>query len=59
MFRNTCRVANLPPVYDYWNDINRGLMTHSLGPSIEEDLPWDTLAAFSITPNTPWDILRA
>ena len=28
-------------------------------PSIEEDLRWDTTSAFSLTPDTPWDLLRA
>jgi hypothetical protein len=34
-------------------------MTNTQGPGIEEDFRWDTAAAFTITPDTPWDILRA
>ena len=29
------------------------------GPSVEDNLRWDTAAAFSINTDTPWDILRA
>jgi hypothetical protein len=59
LFRNTRRATCLPPSYLSWQDISRGLMQDTRGPSIEEDLRWDTAAAFSITPDTPWDILRA
>jgi hypothetical protein len=34
-------------------------MTDSPGPSIEENLCWDMASAFTITNDTPWDILRA
>ena len=34
-------------------------MTEPEGPRIEEDLKWDTAAAFTLTIDTPWDILRA
>jgi hypothetical protein len=34
-------------------------MSDSPGPTIEEELRWDTAVAFSITLDTPWDILRA
>ena len=34
-------------------------MTDAPGPSVEENLHWDTAAAFTITGDTPWDILRA
>lgn len=29
------------------------------GPSMEEELRWDTAAAYKVTMDTPWDILRA
>ena len=29
------------------------------GPSMEEDLRWDTAAAITVNMNTPWDVLRA
>jgi hypothetical protein len=59
LFRKTRSVAGLPPSYNTWKEISRGLMTDSPGPSIEESLRWDTAAAFSVTTDTPWDILRA
>ena len=59
LFRNTRNAAGLPPSYTTWHDISRGLMRDTPGPSIEEELRWDTAAAFSITPDTPWDLLRA
>ena len=58
-FRKTRQVAGLPPSYFTWKEISRGLMTDALGPSIEEDLRWDTAASFSVTMETPWDTLRA
>ena len=58
-FRKTRQVAGLPPSYFTWKEISRGLMTDALGPSIEEDLRWDTTASFSVTMETPWDTLRA
>ena len=45
--------------YNTWKDISRGLMSDTLGPVIEETLRWDTAAAFTVTMDTPWDILRA
>ena len=59
LFWNTRRTVGLPPSYTTWKDISRGLMTNTPGPNIKEDLCWDTAAAFTITPDTPWDILRA
>lgn len=59
LFRNTRRAARLPPSYSNWREISRGLMTEPPGPNIEENLRWDTAAAFTITTDTPWDILRA
>lgn len=59
LFRNTRRAAGLPPSYNNWREISRGLMTEPPGPNIEENLRWDTAAAFTITTDTPWDILRA
>lgn len=59
LFWNTRKAAGLPPSYTSWTDISRGLMTDTPGPNIEEDLRWDTAVAFTITPDTPWDILRA
>lgn len=51
--------AELPPTYHSWKHISRGLMTQPPGPTMDEDLRWDTTATFSINTNTPWDILRA
>ena len=59
LFRNTRRAAELPPTYHSWKHISRGLMTQPPGPTMDEDLRWDTTATFSINTNTPWDILRA
>jgi hypothetical protein len=59
LFRATRNTAGLPPSYNSWNDISRGLMTDTPGPAIEETLRWDTAAAFTVTMDTPWDILRA
>lgn len=53
------RKAGLPDSYRTWRDISRGLMTEAPGPSIEEELRWDTATAFTINSETPWDILRA
>ena len=59
LFRNTRHVAGLPPSYNTWKEISRGLLNDPPGPSMEESLRWDTAAAFSITIETPWDMLRA
>ena len=59
MFRNTRHSAGLPAAYNTWTEISRGLMSETPGPSIEEDLRWDTAAAYRITMETPRDILRA
>jgi hypothetical protein len=58
-FRNTRRAAGLQTSYNSWNDISIGLMMDIPGPSIEEELRWDAAAAFIVTMETPWDILRA
>jgi len=34
-------------------------MIDTLGPSIEEELHWDTTTAIAVTPDTPWDNLHA
>lgn len=34
-------------------------MSDKPGPYIEEELRWDAAAAFSLTPDIPWDLLRA
>lgn len=59
LFRNTRMTTGAPPSYHTWNDISRGLMTDPPGPSIDEELQWDTAAAFTLNSDTPWDILRA
>ena len=59
LFRALRAVVGLPPSYSNWKDISRGLMTEPAGPSMEEDLRWDTAAAFTVNMETPWDILRA
>lgn len=59
MFRNTRQAVGLPPSYHTCKDISCGLMTDPSGPSIEEDLQWNTAATFTINTDTPWDILRA
>ena len=59
LFRCLRRSAGLAPKYLSWADISRGLMTEPAGPSLEQDLQWDTVAAFAINSETPWDILRA
>lgn len=33
-------------------------MTTPAGPSAKDELEWDTVAAFTINADTPWDILR-
>lgn len=58
-FRKTREVAGLLPSYNTWTEISRGLMADPPGPSMEESLRWDTAAAFKLTLDTPWDILRA
>lgn len=59
LFRNTRQSVGFAPAFHTWKEINRGLMTEPEGPKIEEDLKWDTAAAFTLTIDTPWDILRA
>ena len=59
LFRALRIVAGLPHSYTSWRDISRGLMTEPAGPSMEEDLRWDTAAAFTVNMETPWDLLRA
>ena len=59
LFRTTRRSAGLPEAFHTWTNICRGLMTEPPGPSVEEELRWDTAAAFKLTVDTPWDILRA
>ena len=59
LFRSTRNLAGLPPAYHSWKEINRGLLTEPSGPSMEEELRWDTADAFSLNTETPWDILRA
>ena len=59
LFRGLRRKAGLPDSYCTWKDCSRGLMTEAPGPSIEEELRWDTAAAFTINSETPCDILRA
>jgi hypothetical protein len=59
LFQQTRQVAGLPPSYRTWTEISRGLMDDPPGPSVEETLRWDTAAAFKLTMETPWDILRA
>lgn len=59
LFRDTRRAAKLLPAYLSWADISRGLMRDPPGPQIEEELRWDTAAAFSLNADMPWDILRA
>jgi hypothetical protein len=59
LFRATRNTAGLPPNYNSWKEISRGLMTDTPGPAMEEALRWDTAAAFTVNMDTPWDILRA
>ena len=59
LFRNTRRLAGLTSGYSDWKEISRGRLTDPPGPSVEEDLRWDTAAAYTINSETPWDILRA
>lgn len=59
LFRNTRRVVGLTSGYNSWQDINRGLLSDPPGPSVVEELQWDTAAAFTVNSETPWDILRA
>jgi exonuclease III len=59
LFRDLRHRAGLSPAYHSWKDISRGLLTDPPGPCIEEDLRWDTAAAFKVTMDTPWDVLRA
>ena len=59
LYRNLRRKIDLPPHFTTWQEISRGLMMDIPGPQVEEDLRWDTAAAFSINRETPWDVLRA
>lgn len=59
LFRAIRQAAGLPASYHTWRDISRGLMSEPDGPSMEEDLCWDTAAAFTVNMHTPWDVLRA
>ena len=59
LFRDLRQRVGLPPAYNSWKDISRGLMTEPPCPSMEEDLRWDTAAAFKVNRDTPWDVLRA
>ena len=59
LFRAVRQVAGLPASYHTWKDISRGLMSEPDGPSIEEDLRWDTASAITVNMHTPWDVLRA
>ena len=59
LYRSLRRVANIPPYFTTWHEISRGLMRDIPGPQVEEELRWDTAAAFSVNAETPWDLLRA
>ena len=59
LFRNTRGVAGLTEGYESWEELSRGRITDPPGPSVVEELRWDTAAAFTINSETPWDILRA
>ena len=59
LFRSTRQGAGLVSAYHTWKEVSRGLMKEPEGPRLEEDLRWDTTAAFTLTLETPWDILRA
>ena len=59
LFRALRLTAGIPANYSTWKEISRGLMSEPAGPSMEEDLRWDTAAAFTVNMETPWDILRA
>ena len=59
LFRNTRHAVGLPSSYNTWSDISRGLIRDPPGPQVNEELRWDTAAAFSLNSDTPWDILRA
>ena len=59
LLNNTRVAAGLRPAYITWLDISRGLMQEPEGPSVEDDLRWDTTVVFSNNNDTPWDILRA
>lgn len=59
LYRSLRRKADLPPYFNTWQEISRGLMMDIPGEQVEEDLRWDTAAAFSLNIETPWDILRA
>lgn len=53
LFRATRNAVGLPPSYNTWKDISRGLMSDTPGPAIEETLRWDTTVAFTVTMDTP------
>jgi hypothetical protein len=59
LFRTTRLKAGLAPAFHTWKEISRGLLTEPPGLHIEEELRWDTATAFTLTIETPWDILRA
>lgn len=59
LYRNTRKAAKLPPSYNTWQDISRGLMREPLGPQIDEELRWDATSVMSLNADTPWDLLRA
>jgi exonuclease III len=59
LFRQTRAKTHLRPAYHTWKEISRGLLTEPDGPSMEEDLRWDTASSFTINTETPWDTLRA
>lgn len=59
LFRRTMNITGLRPAYTTWKEISRGLLMEPEGPSMEEDLRWDAAASFTLSTETPWDILRA
>lgn len=46
LFRDTRHLTGLPSAYNTWTEICKGLMTEPAGPHIEEELKWDTAAAY-------------
>jgi hypothetical protein len=59
LYRTTRLKAGLAPAFHTWKEISCGLIADPPGPHIEEELRWDTASAFTITMETPWDLLRA
>lgn len=57
LFHNLRRIAGLNTGYTTWKEISRGCVIDP--PSVDEDLRWDTTAAYTINTETPWDILTA